>query len=69
MNHDFSGLNMPWERGLLSCRPRATSGAAFGVGEVLLKCPFRYVGWLFLCNGLHPQDARIESERVKRHEY
>lgn len=62
MNHDFSGLKMLRKCGLLSCRPRATSGTAFEVGEALLKCPFWYVGWLFLCNGLHPQDARIGSE-------
>ena len=49
---DFSGLNMPQEHGHLSCRPRATSGAAFGAGKVLLKCLLQYVGRLFLCGRL-----------------
>lgn len=48
MNHDFSGLNMPHEHRHLSCRPMATSGAAFGAGEVLLKCLLQHVGWFFL---------------------
>lgn len=50
-SHDFLGINMPQERGHLSCRLRATSRAAFGVGEVLFKCHPRSVGWVFSAMG------------------
>lgn len=38
---------MPQEHGRLSCRPKA----AFGAGEMLLKCLLQQVAWLFLCMG------------------
>lgn len=51
MGHDFSGLNIPQECGHLSWRPRATSRAAFGAGEVLLKCLSNMLGGSFSARG------------------
>lgn len=58
VSRDFLGFHMPQEHRHLSCRPRATSGAAFGAGEMLLKCVILYFVWLFLAMGflfLHPE--------------